>query len=135
MTLELVSLTGIKFSGEAYEVTIPTASGEIAVYPDHMPLVTIAVPGVLTVKKTKSSAADVYATLGGVVEIDGTIIRLLADEVERAEDIIEADVQKALDAAQKLKASAKNQVDIDKAQAMMDRQAIRLKVAGLRKRR
>ncbi|MDB5186181.1 MAG: atpC, partial [Candidatus Saccharibacteria bacterium] len=45
MKLELVSLTGVKYSDDAYEVVIPTADGEIAVFPGHMPLVSLAVPG------------------------------------------------------------------------------------------
>lgn len=135
MKLELVSLTGLKFSDDVYEVTMPTASGEISVFPDHMPLVSIAVPGVLTVKKFKEAQPETFATLGGVVEIDGQTVRLLADEVEHADELIESDVKKAYEDAQKLRSAAKTQVDIDKAQAMVDRQAIRLQVAQLRKRR
>jgi F-type H+-transporting ATPase subunit epsilon len=135
MKLELVSLSGVVYSGDAYEVVIPTADGEIAVYPNHMPLISLAVPGILTVRKAKGDAGmETYATFGGVIEIDGQTVRILVDEVEHAEELYEDEVRKAYEQAQKLKSEAKNAVDLEKAQALVDRQAVRLKVAGLKRR-
>jgi F-type H+-transporting ATPase subunit epsilon len=136
MQLELVSLTGLKYSGEAYEVVIPTADGEIAVYPDHMPLISLAVPGVLTVRKKKDDAdteLQTYATLGGVVEISGDHLRILVDEIEHEDELYEDEVREAYEKAQKMKSEATSAVDIEKAQALMDRHAIRLKVAELKR--
>lgn len=136
MKLELVSLTGVKYSDDAYEVVIPTADGEIAVYPNHMPLVSLAVPGMLSIRKNKGDSdnqVEQYATLGGVIEIDGTTVRILVDEVEHAEDIQEETARKAYEQAQKMKKEAKNSVELEKAQTMMDRQAIRLRVVELRR--
>ena len=56
MNLELVSLDGVKFKAEAYSVVLPTADGEIAVYPGHEPLVSLLVPGVITVRKHKDDS-------------------------------------------------------------------------------
>ena len=53
MRFELVTLMGIKLDQDIYQATIDTADGEISVYPDHEPLVTIAVPGVISVRKQK----------------------------------------------------------------------------------
>jgi F-type H+-transporting ATPase subunit epsilon len=134
MKLELVSLSGVEYSGDAYEVVIPTADGEIAVYPDHMPLVSIAVPGVLTIRKAKGDAGvETYASLGGVVEISGDTVRILVDEAEHADELYEEEVKRAYEHAQKLKSEAKNAVDLEKAQALVDRHAIRLKVAELKR--
>lgn len=136
MKLELVSLSGIKYADEAYEVIIPTASGDIAVYQDHMPLISLAVPGALAIRKNKSDPDDkreFYAVLGGVIEVDGQTLRILVDEVDHADDIHEKDAEEAYAKAQKLKAEAKNQVELNQAQALMDRSAVRLKVAGLRR--
>jgi hypothetical protein len=36
-----------------YQATISTADGEIGVFPDHEPLVTVAAPGVITVRHNK----------------------------------------------------------------------------------
>jgi F-type H+-transporting ATPase subunit epsilon len=138
MKLELVSLSGVQYSDDAYEVIIPTAAGEIAVFPGHMPLVSLAVPGVLSVRKRKEdadTAMEQYAIFGGVVEIDGTNVRILVDELEHADEIYEEEVRQAFERAQKLKAEAKTTVELEKAQSLMDRHAVRLKVADLKRHR
>lgn len=136
MKLELVSLQGIEFSDDIYEVIIPTADGEIGVYPGHMPLVSVAVPGVLKIRrKAGDRDLEVYASLGGVVEINDLGVRLLVDDVERSDEILESEAKAALEAAQKLKSAAKTEVELEKAQAMVDRQAIRLQVAALKHRK
>ncbi len=69
---ELVTLNGTKFGEEVHEVILPTADGYIAVFPNHMPLVSIAVPGVITVRRKAGDAdskAEYFATNGGVIEI------------------------------------------------------------------
>ena len=136
MKLQLITLTGLKMDDDVYEVVLPTSSGEIAVYPGHEPLVTVAVPGILSVRRKKGDSDDsreLFALNGGVAEIDTTRIRVLVDDADRPEEIIAAEVEKALALAQKQKAEAKSQVELDKAQAMIDRSAVRLKVAGLRR--
>lgn len=138
MKLELVALSGIKFSDEAYEVVIPTAEGQISVYPNHMPLVTLAVPGVLSVRRKKDDAddeRDFYASVGGIVEINADTVRVLVDELEHAEELYDEEVLEAYERAQQMKSEAKNTIDLEKAQALVDRQAVRLKVADLKRQR
>lgn len=136
MKLELVSLAGVKYADDAYEVIIPTADGEIAVYPGHMPLVSLAVPGVLSVRRAKNDSneqMEQFATLGGVIEVMGDTLRILVDEVEHADELYEDEVKKAYEKAQKMKAEAKTTVEIEQAQSMMERQTVRLKVAELKR--
>lgn len=138
MKLQLITLEGLKMDDDVYEVILPTSEGDIAVYPGHEPLVTVAVPGVLAVRRKKTDldeAREFFAVNGGVAEIDTTRLRILVDDADTPDDIIEAEVQKALELAKKQKSEAKNQVELDKAQAMIDRSAVKLKVAGLRRRR
>lgn len=136
MKLQLITLTGLKMDEDVYEVILPTASGDIAVYPGHEPLVTMAVPGVLAVRRKRgdvNEAREYFAVNGGVAEIDTERLRILVDDADRPDEIVEAEAQKALDLAKKQKAEAKSQLDLDKAQAIIDRSAVRLKVAGLRR--
>lgn len=136
MKLQLITLTGLKMDEDVYEVILPTSEGDIAVYPGHEPLVTIAAPGVLTVRRKRTDlneAREFFAVNGGVAEIDTQRLRILVDEADTPEEIVEAEAQKALDLAKKQKAEAKNQVELDKAQAMIDRSAVKLKVAGLKR--
>jgi F-type H+-transporting ATPase subunit epsilon len=138
MKLELVTLTGEKLSEEVYEVTIPTLDGEISVFPGHETLVSVATEGVLYVRRKKSDSDDtreVYALSGGVIQVSPTLVRILVDEAETADDIALGEAEAALERAKDLKANAKGEVSITEAEAMMNRAAARLKVANLRRRR
>ena len=138
MRLQLVTLTGTKFDEDIYGVTLPTRAGEISVFDGHEPLVTLAENGVLTVRRKKhdtDSALDYLAITGGVVEIDGTSIKVLVDEADHGEDIIESESKAALERALTLREKAGSQIEIEEASQLIDRHAVRLKVAGLRRRK
>lgn len=137
MKLELITLMGVKVDQEAYEVMIPTADGEIAVFPDHEPLVSIAIPGAIAVRFNKGDnddALEFYAISGGVIEISPDKVRVLVDEADFGDDIIEAESQAALDRALAMRDSAKDQVELEQAHQLVDRHTVRLKVAGLQRR-
>ncbi len=138
MKLEFVTLAGAKLQQDVYEVILPTTDGRIAVFPQHMPLVTTLVPGVITVRHKKGDADDtreVFASNGGVAEVTGRSIRILVDEADHADDIVEKEAAEALAAAKKLKEEAKDEIELERAEALVDRQAVRLKVAELRRGR
>ncbi len=135
---QIITLSGIKFDEDVYEIQLPTPDGQIGVFPNHMPLVSIAVPGLISVRhKERDSVKDMeyFATDGGVIEILDNTVRILADEAVHAEDIHEESTKKALNAAQEAYKNAKDKVSLDKAQAMIDRQAVRLNVAKYKRRR
>lgn len=137
MKFELVSLDGVKFSAQAYSVILPTASGQINILPGHEPLLSVVVPGVITIRRDKSDPdyhLEHYATYGGVLEVTGEGARVLVDEATHGDDVNEAEAEKAHQAALDMRRNAKDQVELDKAQSMVDRQAVRLAVAQLRRR-
>lgn len=135
MNLQLVTLSGVKVDEEAYEVVLPTADGEIGVFPGHEPLVSMAVPGAIAVRYKKGdSKLDYFAVSGGVIEINQTQVKVLVDEADNGDDIIESESKAALERALKLREGAKNQVELEKASQLVDRHQTRLKVAGLRRR-
>ncbi len=137
MKLQLVTLEGIQLDTDVYEVQLPTAAGPIGVFPGHEPLVSIAVPGAIVVRYNKADAdskLDYFAIGGGVVDIDQKRVKVLVDEADRGDDIIEAETKAALEKAIKLRDSAKNQVELEKAHQLVDRHMVRLKVADLRRR-
>lgn len=134
---ELVTLDGTKFGEDVYEVVLPTPQGYIGVFPHHMPIVSIATPGVITIRRQQNDPdikLEYFATNGGVIEVLDNAVRVLADEADREDEINEAEAQKAFERAERLRAEATNQVEIDRAQSLMDRQAVRIQVAGLRRR-
>ena len=117
---------------------MPTADGEISVFPGHEPLVSVAVPGVVQVRKAKNDTDDrmeFYAISGGIIQIDQQRVRVLVDEADHGDDIVEAESKAALERAMKLRSDAGDQVELEKAHQLVDRHAVRLKVAELHRRR
>lgn len=134
---QLVSLSGKKFDEDVYEVILPTMDGEIGVLQDHMPLVSVAKTGVIAVRrnaKDPDREREYFATNGGAIEVSDNTLRVLVDEADHAEDINEAEAQKALSRAEKMRAEAKDQISLEHAQSLVDRQAVRLQVAALKRR-
>ncbi len=138
MKFELITLLGKKLDTEVYEVILPTADGEISVFPGHEPLVSLAVPGVISVRHEKGDLdeqLEYFATSGGIIEIDQQRVRVLVDAADKDEEIVEAEAKAALERAEKMKAEASDQVDIEKAHEEARLQAVRLQVAELRRRK
>lgn len=132
---KLVSLTGIKFDDDVYEVVIPTIDGEIGVLDHHMPLISVVSNGVIAVRRSshdRDSQREYFATNGGVIEVSDNILRILADEADHSSDINEAEAQAAFDRATQMKVEAKDQISLEHAQNLIDRQAVRLQVAKLK---
>ncbi len=138
MHLQLITLHGVSIDQEVYELIAPTTTGEIAVFPGHEPLVTMASPGALAVRHKKTdpdTELEYFAISGGVIEVNPHDIRVLVDEADHGDDIIEAESKAALERALKLRDEAKDQVDLDKAHQLIDRHQVRLRVAELNRRR
>ncbi len=134
----LYSLDGVKFDGPVYEVIIPTLDGVIGVLPGHMPLVSVASHGAILVRQTPSQRDDqreIFAISGGTVQIENDQLRVLVDEADHADDLNEKEVEEAFERAKQLKADAKDHVSLQHAQTMMDRHAVRMQVAGMKRRR
>jgi F-type H+-transporting ATPase subunit epsilon len=135
---KLVSLSGVQFEGEVYEVTLPTLEGEIGVLTGHMPLVSVAKTGVIMVRKQPKDAdrdREFYATNGGVIEVVDGELHVLVDEADHADDINEAEAEAAFERAQAMKAEAGDEVSLEHAQQLVDRHAVRLQVASIKRRR
>ncbi|MCA9327935.1 ATP synthase F1 subunit epsilon [Candidatus Saccharibacteria bacterium] len=138
MQLQLVTLAGSKFDEEVYEVVIPTVDGEIGVFPGHEPLVTLARGGVIQVRRKRTDPTDrmeYFAVSGGIVEVTGDHVKVLVDEADHGEDIVEAETKAALDRAIKMRDAAKDQVELEQAHQLVDRHMVRLKVSELHRHR
>jgi len=137
MNFELVTLDGVKFKAQVYSVVLPTAAGQITVMPGHEPILALLVPGIILIRRNKGDAdyhQEHFATYGGVVEISREGTRVLVDEATPSSEISEAEAQKAHDAAVALRKAAKTQVELDRAQTLVDRQVVRLEVAKIKRR-
>lgn len=138
MRLQLITLRGIKLDQDIYELIIPTAAGEIAVFPGHESLVSLVIPGVASVRLEKGDIdlkMELFAITGGILEIDHDQVRLLVDEAEHGDEIIEAESKAALERAMKMRDSATDQVTLEKANQLITQHQLRLKVADLHRSR
>ncbi|HSH18042.1 MAG TPA: ATP synthase F1 subunit epsilon [Candidatus Saccharimonadales bacterium] len=137
MRLQLITLDGTEYDADAYSVVLPTAAGQITVMNGHEPLMSALVPGVISIRKDARDSEDKvehYATYGGVVEVTKNGPRVLVDEANTAGEIVQAEAERAYAEAQRMLAGAKSRVELEQAQALVDRQAVRLQVADLRRR-
>lgn len=138
MNLKLITLLGNKLDEEVYEVIMPTMAGEIAVFPGHEPLVTQAKAGAVAVRRKKSdpdSELELYAISGGIIEVSPLGVKILVDEADHGDDIIEAESRAALERAIAMRETADSQLELAKAHELIDRHQVRLRVAELRRHR
>lgn len=137
LSFELVTLDGVKFSQEIFEVILPTPDGYIAVFPDHMPLVSLVEPGVISIRRTPThtdSQLELFAVNGGVVEINKKKIRILVDEADNSEELNEQEIADALKRAKQLASEAVDQVSLDKANQQIQVAQARIRVADIKRR-
>ncbi|HEX5797838.1 MAG TPA: ATP synthase F1 subunit epsilon [Candidatus Saccharimonadales bacterium] len=135
--LKLITLHGVHFDDEVHEAVIPTKAGDIAIYGGHAPLLSVAAPGLVAIRKEKSVKdidREFVAIYGGTVEVLNNEIQVLVDEVDTSDDISEAEAEKALKRAQELRGKASDAHSLAEAQQMIDRSTVRLQLAGLKKR-
>jgi F0F1-type ATP synthase epsilon subunit len=93
--------------------------------------------GVISVRRKSDHPDDMmehYAIDKGVIEVADNTVRVLVDEADKDSEVSAKEAEEALEAAKKLRAEARDQVSLDKAQSLVDRQTSRLKVAELRRR-
>ncbi len=137
MNLQLITLSGHHVDADIYELVVPTTAGVIAINHDHAPLLGAVAPGVLSIrhKKTDSDAdREQVGVYNGTIEVLNNVIRVLVDEVDTPDAIVHDEAEAAYKRAQELKAKAKDAVSIAEAQSVMDRQAVRLQLASLKRR-
>lgn len=136
--LQLVTLSGKLFDDDVYEVLLPTMDGQIGVLQDHMPLVSAATNGVISVRRNERDRDDqmeFFATNGGVIEVSQNSLKVIVDEADHADNINQAEAEAAHERALQLKAEAQDEISLEHAQQLVDRAAVRLHVAGLKRRR
>lgn len=138
LSFEIVTPAGLVFHDNVYQVLLPTPNGQIGVRPHHASVVTLLVPGVISIQRRAADPEEQWelvATAGGFVEIDGKQVRLLADVAERAEDIDELKAKAALVRAEELKQTQQEDVSLADVTGLLGLNMARLKVAELRRRR
>ena len=127
--LEIVTPDRLLLSEEVEEVTIPGSEGYLGILPGHLPLLTTLGVGVLSYHQGGKKHS--FAVSGGFAEVLGDRVIVLAETVERPEEI---DVQRAQEAKQKAEQllHSKEQIDVEATMASLLKATTRIQVAEMR---
>ena len=88
--LEIVSAERNLFSGEASFLVVPGVDGELGIYPNHTPLLTKIKPGTLKFHAKDEPEETLFFVAGGFLEVQPSVVTVLADTVIRGEEIDQA---------------------------------------------
>lgn len=132
LKLEIVTAERAVYSDEVNVIIAPGIVGQLAILPNHAPLMTMLEPGELCVRK--DSEETYIAISGGFLEVLQNKVVILADAAERSEEIDIARAEAAKQRAQEQLRQHAPGVDLISVEAALRRSLARLKVAE-RKRR
>lgn len=125
--VEVVSSEEQIYSGAASFVVVPTESGELGIYPHHIPLLSKVKAGVMRMVVPEQKEEILLAVSGGLLEVQPTHITVLVDVAVRGDDLDEA---RAMEAKKVAEDSLKNASD-DKSTAKAQ-QALAVAIAELK---
>jgi F-type H+-transporting ATPase subunit epsilon len=87
--LDIVSAEASIFNGEVTFVAVTGSMGELGIHPGHAPLLTALKPGQIHAI-LKDGKEEVFYMSGGMLEVQPTMVSVLADTALRADDLDEA---------------------------------------------
>ena len=116
--VDVVSAEKSLFSGMAEVVVVPGEMGELGIYPRHAPLLTRIKPGSVRLKIPNQSEEELIYVSGGMLEVQPSVVTILADTAIRGADLDEA---RSLEAKRAAEEAMKNRTsDMDYAQAQAE---------------
>jgi F-type H+-transporting ATPase subunit epsilon len=125
--LDIVSAEKEIFSGLVEMVVASAELGEIGIIPGHAPLLTLLRPGEIRVT-LPGGAKELYYVSGGMLEVQPRHVTVLADAVERADDINEAAALAAKARAEEAIANKNSAVDYSLASTELARALAQIRV-------
>ncbi len=130
--LEIVTAEEELYAGDVDILIAPGREGQLAILPNHAPLLTQLGPGLLEFRT--GGEEENMAVSGGFLEILGNRAVVLADSAERADDIDIDRAEAAMKRAQERVAGHDADVDLERAIAQVARARTRVRVARRRRR-
>ena len=134
LKLEIVTPEASIYSDEVDTVVLPGYEGEMGVLPAHSNLVTTLVPGELRI--TKGGKTIELAVGEGLVEVTGSVTRILTDAAVDADKIDEKAAEEAIARAKTALENLKpgeQQEEVAAAMAAIQRATIHLNIKRRRK--
>ncbi len=133
LNIKVTTPEGVIFEDNVDSATIPTQMGEITVLPNHIPLVSALQHGEIVLKK--GGKKEYLSVSTGFIEVNKNIITILADTAETVASLVETEILKAKERAEKLLQEKRNVSDVAfaEAAATLERELSRLKIYRRRK--
>jgi len=116
MQLDIVSAERLLYSDTVTAVFVSGGEGELGIYPGHLQLLTTIKPGQIRFSKADGDE-EVFYVSGGLVEVQPTVVTVLADSAIRAQDIDEAQALEAKRRSEQMLTEKRSTFDYTKAQA------------------
>ncbi len=117
MELDVVSAEAALFKGNVRHIVVTGSAGELGIYPGHTALITELKPGQVHAV-LENGDEDVFYISGGMLEVQPTMITVLADTAVRAEDLDEAAAVAAKEYAEK--SLEKQKAGLEYSKALME---------------
>lgn len=130
--LDIVSTESQIFSGLIETLVVTGEMGELGIYPGHAPLLTGIKPGYIKIIK-QGGSEELFYISGGMLEVQPTLLTILADTVVRATELDEEAVLKSKASAEQLLANKKDGTDFSKVLIQLARATAQLKTLSLYK--
>jgi F-type H+-transporting ATPase subunit epsilon len=131
--VDVVSAEASIYSGEAEFVVLPGEEGELGIYPRHTPFITRIKPGAVRIKPAGGGEEELIFVAGGILEVQPSVITVLADTAIRGHDLDEAKATEAMKLAEEARSNALDKLEIAKMQSEYAMMAAQL--AAIRKLR
>jgi F-type H+-transporting ATPase subunit epsilon len=127
--LEIITPEKVAYKAEVVGITLPGTNGEFQVLFNHAPLVSTFEVGIIKILVDENTGIA-FATSGGTVDIKDNNVLVLANTLERPDQI---DIDRAKESAERarkrLTSEKKAEIDASRAEASLTRALNRLKVA------
>lgn len=128
MNVSVVTPDGKVFDGDVEMVSVKTTEGGLGILPNHIPLVTPLTIGTVRIKK--GSEITLVAITGGLMEVRGDQVSILAESAELPSEIDVSRARAAKERAERLIQQAKqDDNDFKRAEMALKRAINRLNVA------
>ena len=130
---DIVSAEEEIYSGLVEMVIAHGNLGDLGIAPGHAPLITDLKPGPVRIVK-QGGEEEVFYISGGFLEVQPSMVKVLADTVLRAADMDEASAQAAVKTAEKALSEKGAEFDYASASNRLAEAVAQLRTVKLRKR-
>lgn len=124
--VDVVSADREIYSGSSEMVVAPAEMGEVGIMPGHSPMITRLLPGEVRIQHEGRDTEIVFVS-GGFLEVQPSVVTILADTAERAPDIDTAEAEAAKRRAEQTLEERTSDLELAQARAELVEATARLR--------